>query len=334
MGVRDVREPAPEPGPRPDEAVPSPTVRPERRLAAIMAADVVGYSRLIEEDETGTLARLKAHRTEFIEPLVAEHHGRIVKLMGDGALCEFGSVVDAVACAVAIQRGMPERELAVPEEQRIRFRINLGDVIHETDGDIYGDGVNFAARLEQLCAPCGVTLSGTAYDHLQGKLGRAFLGERNVKNISRPVRVYRIDLKAEPGFGAARGRAWRGGFRPWAWSAAAGAVLLLGGRGRWPLLVPSGRSTPSRAPVRRRAPVHEHEQRSGSGILVRWDQRGPHHGPIAISRAARDRPELHFPLQGAGGRHAARRRGARRSLPGRRRPAGRRRAGAGHRPAG
>jgi adenylate cyclase len=231
MGDRDVREPPPEPGPRSDEAVPSPTARPERRLAAIMAADVVGYSRLIEEDETGTLARLKAHRTEFIEPLVAEHHGRIVKLMGDGALCEFGSVVDAVACAVAIQRGMPERELAVPEEQRIRFRIgiNLGDVIYEADGDIYGDGVNIAARLEQLCAPGGVTLSGTAYDHLQGKLGRAFqyLGERNVKNISRPVRVYRIDLKAEPGFGAARGRAWRGGFRPWAWSAAAGAVLLL-----------------------------------------------------------------------------------------------------------
>jgi adenylate cyclase len=170
--------------------------RVERRLAAIMAADVVGYSSLMERDEDRTLARLKAHRREFVEPTIAEHRGRVVKLMGDGALCEFGSVVDAVACAVLIQRGMAQREEDVPEPERIRFRIgvNLGDVIHEADGDIYGDGVNVAARLEQLCEPGGVVVSGTVYDHLRGELCRdlEYLGEQRLKNIERPVRAYRM----------------------------------------------------------------------------------------------------------------------------------------------
>src|SRR5918994_6441224 len=169
--------------------------RADRRLAAILAADVVGYSRLIERDEAGTLERLKEHRKSFIEPLIGEHRGRIVKLMGDGALCEFGSVVDAVACAIAIQRGMAEREAEVPEAQRIRFRIgiNLGDVVSD-EGDLYGDGVNVAARLEQLAKPGSIVISGTAYDHLQGKLGCGFenLGEQRVKNIARPVRAYQV----------------------------------------------------------------------------------------------------------------------------------------------
>jgi len=177
--------------------------RVERRLAAILAADVVGYSALMERDEAGTLDRLKAHRREFIEPLIAEHRGRIVKLMGDGALCEFPSVVDAVACAVAIQRGMAGREAAVLEAERIRFRIgiNLGDVIREADGDLYGDGVNVAARLEQLAEPGGVVVSGTAFDHLRGGLGRAFasLGEQTLKNIERPVRAYRMVLGGSGG---------------------------------------------------------------------------------------------------------------------------------------
>src|SRR4051794_30091298 len=160
--------------------------RAERRLAAILAADVVGYSRLMGRDERGTLERLKAHRKELVEPLLAEHRGRIVKLMGDGALCEFGSVVDAVACAMAIQQGMTEREQGIPEDERLRFRIgiNLGDVIREEDGDLYGDGVNVAARLEQLADPGGVVVSGTAFDHLGGKLDcgfeRAWCTDRSV----------------------------------------------------------------------------------------------------------------------------------------------------------
>src|SRR3954447_21459786 len=148
------------------------TARVERRLSAILAADVVGYSRLMERDEAGTLARLKAHRKELVEPLVAGHRGRVVKLMGDGALVEFASAVDAVECAVAIQDGMARRETGLPEGERVRFRvgINLGDVIVE-GGDLYGDGVNVAARLEQLAEPGGIVVSGTAFDHLRGALG-------------------------------------------------------------------------------------------------------------------------------------------------------------------
>ncbi len=210
--------------------------RAERRLAAILAADVVGYSRLVEHDEAGSLERLKSHRKAFIEPLIAEYRGRVVKLMGDGALCEFASVVDAVACAVAIQRGMAERERDVPEDERIRFRIgvNLGDVVLEEDGDLYGDGVNVAARLEQLAEPGGITLSGTAYDHLQGRLGCGleFLGEQRVKNIERPLRVYRVALDV-----VGRARANRGccaGARVGRPRAAAILLLLTGaGAGGW-----------------------------------------------------------------------------------------------------
>jgi class 3 adenylate cyclase/TolB-like protein/Flp pilus assembly protein TadD len=185
--------------------------RVDRRLAAILAADVVGYARLIERDEAGTLERLKDHRKAFIEPLIAEHQGRIVKLMGDGALCEFGSVVDAVACAIAVQRGMAEREAETSEDQRIRFRIgiNLGDVVSD-EGDLYGDGVNVAARLEQLAQPGGIVISGTAYDHLQGKLGCGFqdLGEQRVKNIVRPVRAYQVVSGPDEMPGAARVSPW------------------------------------------------------------------------------------------------------------------------------
>ncbi|MGE3295612.1 MAG: adenylate/guanylate cyclase domain-containing protein [Geminicoccaceae bacterium] len=177
------------------------TARVERRLAAILAADVVGYSRLMERDEAGTVARLKAIRKELVAPLLAEHRGRVVKLMGDGALCEFASVVDAATCAVTIQRGMAEREAGTAEEERVRLRIgiNLGDVIREEDGDLYGDGVNVAARLEQVAEPGGIVLSGTAADHLQGKLdyGLASLGELRLKNIGRPVRAYRVELGAD-----------------------------------------------------------------------------------------------------------------------------------------
>ena len=167
----------------------------ERRLAAILAADVVGYSRLMAADESATHARLKAARSELLEPAVRQHGGRIVKLMGDGVLIEFPSVVGAVACAVAIQRDLEARERERPADQRIRLRIgiNLGDIIHD-DGDIYGDGVNVAARLEALAEPGGILVSGSVHDHLRGKTDLAFepLGPQRLKNIPEPVAVYRV----------------------------------------------------------------------------------------------------------------------------------------------
>jgi adenylate cyclase len=165
----------------------------ERRLAAILAADVVGYSRLMAVDEAGTLAALKACRKEFIEPTIAEHRGRIVKLMGDGALVEFASVVDAVQCAIEIQRGMAERTLETPGQTEIRFRIgiNLGDVILDED-DIYGDGVNIAARLEGLAKPGGVCISGAVHSQVFGRLDAAFepLGQQHLKNMTQPIEVW------------------------------------------------------------------------------------------------------------------------------------------------
>jgi len=169
--------------------------RVERRLAAILAADVAGYSRLMGEDEAGTLARLRALRRERIDPAVAEHKGRIVKTTGDGLLIEFPSVVEAVACAIAVQRGMSEWSAGVPPALRIEFRvgINLGDIIVD-DGDIHGDGVNIAARLEGLAEPGGICVSGLVHDQVRGRLDCAFddLGEQNLKNIARAVRVYRV----------------------------------------------------------------------------------------------------------------------------------------------
>ncbi|RUV32622.1 MULTISPECIES: adenylate/guanylate cyclase domain-containing protein [unclassified Mesorhizobium] len=169
----------------------------QRRLAAILACDVVGYSRLMERDERGTLERLKTYRKDLLEPLVSEHQGRIVKLTGDGMLCEFASIVNAVTSAMAIQQALAEHEAETPEEERIRFRIgvNLGDVVCEEDGDLYGDGVNIAARLESIADAGAVVVSGTAYDHLQGKLDGGFtlLGDLRLKNIERPVRPYRVE---------------------------------------------------------------------------------------------------------------------------------------------
>jgi adenylate cyclase len=177
----------------------------ERRLAAILAADVVGYSRLMGADEAGTLTALKAHREGLIDPLIAGHNGRTVKLMGDGALVEFASVVDAVACAVAVQRGMAERNAEAPTEQRIDFHI--GDVIVEGD-DIYGDGVNIAARLEGLAEPGGICISGDVFRQVRGKLDLPFddLGEQALKNIAEPIRTYRIALTEGVG-GAPGGQA-------------------------------------------------------------------------------------------------------------------------------
>jgi adenylate cyclase len=169
----------------------------ERRLTTILAADVVGYSRLMGEDEVGTLERLQACRRELIDPAIEEFRGRVVKLMGDGALVEFASVVDAVQCAAAIQRRMAGDDQGAPLARRIQFRlgVNLGDVIVD-GGDIYGDGVNVAARLESLAEPGGICVSGTAFDHVAHKVdvGFASLGEQRLKNITNPVRVYRVLL--------------------------------------------------------------------------------------------------------------------------------------------
>jgi TolB-like protein len=171
------------------------TTTATRRLAAILAADVVGYSRLMGADEEGTHERFKAHLVELLDPKIREHHGRIVKTTGDGVLAEFASVVDAVRCAGEIQRAMADRDLDVAGERRLRFRIgvNLGDVIAD-GGDIYGDGVNIAARLEGLAAPGSVCVSGTVRDHVGDRLPYVFedLGEQSVKNIARPVRVYAL----------------------------------------------------------------------------------------------------------------------------------------------
>lgn len=171
----------------------------ERRLTAILAADVVGYSRLMGADEVGTLAALNAHRRDLIDVKIAEHQGRIVRLTGDGMLVEFPSVVNAVACAAAVQRGMAERNADVPTERRIEFRVgvNLGDVIVE-GADIFGDGVNVAARLEGIAQPGGIAVSGTVRDHIGNRLDIAFddTGDHTLKNIERPVRVYSVRVKS------------------------------------------------------------------------------------------------------------------------------------------
>ncbi|MCI0431007.1 MAG: hypothetical protein L0210_10750, partial [Rhodospirillales bacterium] len=169
--------------------------RVQRRLAAILAADVVGYSRLMEADEAGTLIALKTWRKEVLEPLVARHQGRVFKVIGDGVLVEFGSAVNAVQCAVELQQDMAAANVDVPENRRIVLRIgvNLGDVMVE-GSDLYGDGVNIAARLESIAKPSGVLVSGTAFDYVRNKVNAGFeaLGPQSLKNIAEPVRAYRV----------------------------------------------------------------------------------------------------------------------------------------------
>ena len=183
--------------------MPTAEERVERRLTAILAADVAGYSRLMGIDEEGTLAALKGHRRELLDPKIVEHRGRIVKTTGDGLLVEFASVVDAVRCAVELQRQMAERNIGVPVERRIEFRIgiNVGDIIID-EGDIYGDGVNIAARLEALAEPGGICVSRVVRDQVRDKLDFAFedMGEQQVKNIAaRAFRMcHRLGRKASP----------------------------------------------------------------------------------------------------------------------------------------
>ncbi|TGP27330.1 MULTISPECIES: adenylate/guanylate cyclase domain-containing protein [unclassified Mesorhizobium] len=203
-----------------------------RKLLAILALDMVGYSKATEIDEAGTIGRLRAIRADVTDTAIALHQGRIVKLLGDGALVVFDSVVDAVICAAEIQEAVAVRNGGLPEQERIVFRIgiNLGDVAL-VDGDVYGDGVNIAARIEQLAEPGGVMVSGTAYDHLQGKLDWPldFVGEQHVKNINRPVRMYRVRLD-----GKRLRRTLRQAMPHWTRTAAAAIVVLaLAGGGTW-----------------------------------------------------------------------------------------------------
>src|ERR1700733_14997694 len=215
--------------------------RIERKLVSVVVVDVVGFSRLSELDEEGTHARLNALQRDLIKPKISEYRGRIIKNTGDGALLEFASVVDAVRCAVEIQREMIDRNADFPEDRRIVFRIgvNLGDVIVEP-GDIHGDGVNVAARLEGLAEPGGVCVSGTAHDQVRDRLPYVFTdkGEQTVKNIARPVRVYSLGANAIAAVPAAplsvdsqqsSGRHWNRG-----WLAAAGmATVLVVAGGLW-----------------------------------------------------------------------------------------------------
>ena len=177
-----------------------------RKLAAILVTDVVGYTRLAGADEDRTLARLRALRSDLIDPTISVHHGRIVKRTGDGSLIEFRSVVDAVGCAIEVQNGMVERNAGLPPERRIEFRIgiHLGDVVEEADGDLMGDGVNIAARLEGIAEPGGICLSEQAYWQVKGRLDLTALdlGPTQLKNIAEPIRVYSLEVgpaQAKPG---------------------------------------------------------------------------------------------------------------------------------------
>ena len=219
--------------------------RVERRLAAILAADVAGYSRLMGADEVGTLAALKRIRRDIIDPTIANHKGRIVKTTGDGLLVDFASAVDAVTCAMTVQGLMAEHD---KDQPGITFRIgiNVGDIIIDGD-DIFGDGVNIAARVETECEPGGVYLSGSAFEQVHGKTGFAFddHGEKSLKNIERPVRLYAVRRAGEKSNSAVSGR-----------QKAASA---------------------SRQTLDRRAAVPEHERRSGTGVFCRWHGRRDHH---------------------------------------------------------
>ena len=227
--------------------------RDHRRLAAIVLLDVVGYSRLMGLDESGTLASLKTHRRELIDPKIAEHEGRIVKGTGDGLLLEFPSVVDAVRCAVEVQRGMAERNTGIAPDQRLDFRIgiNVGDIIIDGD-DIFGDGVNVAARLEGLAEPGGICVSRVVRDQVLDKLSFTFedLGAQQVKNIARPVDAYRVDLTgAVPRAQSRIPKRWHGVTRGLLlrWPVAGVVALALAGFGIW-LLPPLFRPTPASSP--------------------------------------------------------------------------------------
>jgi class 3 adenylate cyclase len=268
--------------------------RAQRRLAAIIAADVVGYSRLMEQDEADTLAILKARRKAVLEPLVSKYAGRIFKTAGDGVLIEFASAVNAVQCAIELQQGMAAANAGAPDRHIVlRIGINLGDVMVE-GSDLYGDGINIAARLEGVADPGSIVVSGTAYDHVRNKINAGFddIGNVNLKNIAQPVRAYRVAGTPTVSVAASRSTA----DKP--------AIAVL------PFVNMSG----------------DAEQEY---FARRRLDRGHHHRPVAGERPHRHRAHLQLCLQGPEGRHQAGRARAGRWLRsgGKRAPGGRSRPG-------
>ncbi len=241
-----------------------------RKIAAILVADVVGYSRLAGADEDRTLSRLRGLRSDLIDPAIAAHHGRIVKRTGDGSLIEFRSVVDAVRCAIEVQNGLIERNAGLPPDRRIEFRvgIHLGDVVEESDGDLMGDGVNIAARLESICQPGAVCLSEDAYRQVKGRLDLAVtdLGPTKLKNIAEPIRVYSLEVGAP-----AQAK---------------------------PSADPGARKIRSAASLHRRSAVRQYQRRAGAGALRRRGHGEPDDRPVAHTRGARDRAQYGVRLQG------------------------------------
>jgi adenylate cyclase len=234
-----------------------------RKIAAILVADVVGYSRLAGADEEGTLARLRALRSDLIDPAIAAHHGRIVKRTGDGSLIEFRSAVDAVRCALEVQHAMVDRNAGVAPDKRIEFRIgiHLGDVVEESDGDLMGDGVNIAARLEGVCEPGAICLSEDAYRQVKGRLDLPVtdLGPTQLKNIAEPIRVYSLEVGQ-----LARPK---------------------------PVLVPAPRKIRPAAPLHRRAAVRKYQRRPGAGAFRRRGHRESDDRSFASTRLIRDRAQ-------------------------------------------
>jgi len=257
-----------------------------RKIAAILVADVVGYSRLTGADEERTLARLRALRSDLIDPAISVHHGRVVKRIGDGILIEFRSVVDAVRCAIEVQSGMIERNTGLPTERRIEFRvgIHLGDVVEEQDGDLMGDGVNIAARLEGIAKPGAICLSEDAYRQVKARLNLAVsdLGETQLKNIAEPIRVYSLQVGLAP-------QAKSTPQAPSAVAEQASASLALPDK-------------PSIAVL-----PFQHERRSRAGIFRGRHGRGYHYWPVADQVAVSDRPQFDLCLQRPSYRREARR---------------------------
>ena len=299
-----------------------------RKLAAILVADVVGYSRLAGADEDRTLARLRGLRSDLIDPAIAAHHGRIVKRTGDGSIVEFRSVVDAVRCAIELQNGLIERNAGVPPERRIEFRVgvHLGDVVEESDGDLMGDGVNIAARLEGIAKPGAICLSEDAYRQVKSRLELKVsdLGPTQLKNIAEPVRVYSLQVgepaqamaapqSNAPGMAAsaapspksrgfraqvcarrrARGRASCGGRLRLAIGPRAAAHRLVDRRAQ-----AQGRA----AAFDRRAAVRESQRRSRAGLFRRRDYRRSDDRPFSSRGQLRHRPRHRVHLQGEAGR--------------------------------